>query len=845
MGNMPHGKTAAVVLAALVPALAARAAEAPARPGTRVRVVAGPRYKANAVHRFLLGSDYRRTWTTPVEVEVLDLGSYAGGLKPGKRGGGKQTISLGFKAPDGRDFRFRSVDKDPSATLPEELRDTAAEWIVRDQIRASHPAGPLVVDGLAEAAGVLHVNHTMYVLPDDPALGEFRQYKGLLGILEENPDPDAPLPPGFEGARKIIETKDLVKVLDADPRQRIDERALLKARLFDMLIGDWDRHEQQWEWVDKGGGAPWIPFPTDRDMAFADYDGLVLSMARGSNPSLVVYEDKYPRILGLAWNSREVDRRFLSELEREDFRQAAAELQRAITDDVITRSVQRLPREYFALDGARLIRNLKSRRDLLPAAADKFYEILAKEVEIYLTDAADNVQVDRAERGDSIEVRVSANGGEPYYRRRFLEKDTKEVRIFAQGGDDRLESHGTGAPGITVRFVGGPGDDTVDDSQGGRTHFYDHEGKNHTVDGRGTTDSDKPYVHLRDRRDYLLVDWGSRTQLMPYISAGDDIGVLLGAQFAWIDYGFRKHPWASRQMIRAGYAFGAQGYRAEYAGEWAHTNSRKREGMFARASNVEIVRFYGFGNETTADQDDAFYKSDVTQYLLQPAFRFGLDKVELWVGPRVQYQKSDTGDSSFLGVSEPYGAGTFGQGGVSMRFDADGRKARGVRVNGARLLVESNYYPKMWDVEEQFGEVHGDLSGHFSFFHLRAGGKKVWGRYPFHEAAFLGGPDTLRALRRQRYAGDAMAFGNAELRLPIAEFSLLLPVRFGVLGLADVGRVWLAGESSDRWHDGYGGGLWFMFLKPENTLSITAATSPGATGQDEGWRIYFHAGFAF
>ena len=842
---MMYRTTVALALAALVPAVSSAAEEQARRPGTQVTVVAGPRYKAGAVHRFFLGSDYRPTWTTPVAVEVLDLGSYAGGLKPGKRGGGKQTISLGFEAADGREFRFRSVDKDPSATLPEDLRDTAAEWVVQDQIRASHPAGPLMVDDLAEAAGVLHVKHSLFVLPDDPALGEFAEHKGLLGILEENPDPDAPLPPGFEGAKKIIETEELVKLLDADPRQRIDDRALLKARLFDILIGDWDRHQAQWEWVSKGEGTPWLPFPTDRDMTFADYDGLVLSIARGQNPVLVLYEKDYPRILGLAWNSRELDRRFLSRFERAAFGEVAAELQREITDEAIARAVNRLPKEYLALDGEYLTEALKGRRQRLPAAADKFYELLAREVEIHLTDVSEVVEVDRSERGDSVEVRVSAGGGEPYFRRRFLDRETGEVRIYARGGDDRLASQGTGAGGIQVRFIGGTGNDTVDDSRGGRTHFFDHEGQNRLVEGPGTKDSNKPYEHPKDRRNYLLVDWGSRKQFMPYVAAGDDIGVLLGGQMEWIDYGFRKHPWASRHRLRAAWSFGAQGYRAEYGGQWQHTNSRKREGLFARASNVEIVRFYGFGNETTADQPDDFYDSEVTQVLLQPAFRFGLEKVELWVGPRAQYQKTRGETDTFLGVSSPYGVGEFGQGGLTVRFDADGRKRTRAATTGTHLSLEGNYYPKMWDVEEQFGEAHGDVSAHLRFLHLRVGAKKVWGRYPFHEAAFLGGPDTLRALRRQRYAGDAMVFGNAELRLPLGQFQVLLPIRFGVLGLADAGRVWLEGESSDRWHKGFGGGLWFMFLKQENSIAISAAMDPDATGGDEGWRVYFHAGFAF
>lgn len=196
-------------------------------------------------------------------------------------------------------------------------------------------------------------------------------------------------------------------------------------------------------------------------------------------------------------------------------------------------------------------------------------------------------------------------------------------------------------------------------------------------------------------------------------------------------------------------------------------------------------------------------------------------------------------------MTRPYGVGDFGQVGANVRLSADGRNREAVATTGAFFGVEGNYYPKAWDVDEAFGEAHGAASAHLWVLHLRAGGKKVWGRYPFHEAAFLGGPGTVRSLRRERYAGDAAVYGNAELRLPLFRFILLLPVRVGVLGLADVGRVYLEGESSDKWHEGYGGGLWFTVLKPQNSISITAARDPDARGADRAWRIYFNAGFAF
>src|SRR5262249_18383573 len=164
---------------------------------------------------------------------------------------------------------------------------------------------------------------------------------------------------------------------------------------------------------------------------------------------------------------------------------------------------------------------------------------------------------------------------------------------------------------------------------------------------------------------------------------------------------------------------------------------------------------------------------------------------------------------------------------------------------GGRASVEANYYPAAWTVESGFGEVHGEASTFFTapgFFRptlaLRVGGRQVWGTYPVQEAAFIGG-ENVRGLNFHRYAGDAAVFGNAELRLRLAGLHLLVPEDFGVFGLADTGRVFLAGEDSRRWHTGVGGGIWLSILRRENTLSVTAAHSEGQT------TVSWGAGFGF
>src|SRR5689334_611236 len=226
-------------------------------------VAAGPEYRASALHRFLHGTEYRSLWYTPVTVEVLDLDRFAGGLRPISKGGGFQTKSLLLAAPDGREFFFRSVDKDPSATLPPELRGTVAGSVLRDQTSSAFPTAPSVVSRLLEAIGILQSESRLFVLPRS-GLGEFdAEFGGLMGFLEERVGGPKKAAAHWGGATEIISSDTLFARVQRGPQDQVDARALLTARLFDVLIGDWDRHAGQWFWARFGETMPrrWVPIP--------------------------------------------------------------------------------------------------------------------------------------------------------------------------------------------------------------------------------------------------------------------------------------------------------------------------------------------------------------------------------------------------------------------------------------------------------------------------------------------------------------------------------------------------------------------------------------------------------
>jgi hypothetical protein len=401
-----------------------------------------------------------------------------------------------------------------------------------------------------------------------------------------------------------------------------------------------------------------------------------------------------------------------------------------------------------------------------------------------------------------------------------------------------------------LRVVGGAGDDDLtDSSRAGKTRLYDDRGNNRIRPGPGTSvdrsnyDPPPPDTATLGRPR----DWGARWLPSMWVSYAPDIGLLAGAGVTRTGYGFRRVPYNSRVSLRAGYATAARTYRAELTGEFRGLMPPAVVVLQARASGIDVVRFYGFGNETVDTGSVDFYKVKQQQYLLAPTLQFAVSPAAtLAIGPVFKSAQTQREPGTFIDSSRPYGSASFGQVGATAEFRLDTRDRPQAASRGLSLRLGGAVYPEALDVRSAFGEGHVEVASYVTAriplaptLAVRIAGKKVWGAYPLHEAAYVGGQSTVRGFPEHRFAGDAAVSGNVELRLAVARFYLLLPGEIGVFGLGDAGRVYLAGETSARWHAAAGGGLWFTFLNRANTVSVAAADG------GEGMRVYVRAGFAY
>ncbi|MCM2255677.1 MAG: BamA/TamA family outer membrane protein [Vicinamibacteria bacterium] len=842
-------RTLALLSSALIAlAPAARADE----PASR-EVVASTEYQAGSFRRYFLGDDYRVLWATPVRVEVLDLGREAGGLTPVRRVGGQQTKGLALKGADGLSYTFRGLEKDPSTLLGgefEDLRGTPVEDLLRDQMGAQHPGSELVAGALGRAAGLLVPQWRLVVLPDSPVLGEFRaDFAGAVGTFAVYPTT------GFGGSLEVIDHFEMAKRLQAGDG-RPDPRAWLRARLLDLTMGDWDRHRKQWRWARLEGREHFQPIPEDRDQAFSRYEGALLDMARRTDPRPQAYGPDFPSPLGITFNSRDQDRRLLAGFTREQFEAEAHDLAAALTDEVVTAAVAQLPEEWQAVDGARLEAALRARRDGLAQAAREYHAFLAKRVDVYLTDRAERA-VARFAADGSLTVEAGAEGAAtPFVSRRFDPRETEEVRVYLLAGDDAFVVEGRGP--IHLRVIGGLGHDRLDDAAGGGTRFYD-DGAATVVAGPGTRHITRPYTVPPGPKAAPWIpprDWGRRTTSAPWLSYGGDLGVFLGYGFDTRTFDFRKDPWGTHHVARAGWSFGSDAPRVEYRAE------RRKEGtdtlfrLDARVSGVDKVRSYGYGNETEqAIEDDDVYKTSSDELMLSPTISFATGARSAFsVGPVFEYSDTTLDEAALAGALPPYGAGSFAAAGVHAGWRFDGRDRVTYPTRGAVLALRGAAYPAILDVETAYGFAEGEASGYATAgpftFAGRVGGRQTFGDYPLTAAAYLGGTGlevlggdsprtTVRGYHSRRYAGDASLFANAEVRVPVVRFTLLLPMQWGVFGFVDTGRVWYEDEDSKKWHTGQGVGLFVSLLRHFATFSVSMGW-----GEEE-TKISVNSGFAF
>lgn len=801
--------------------------------------------EVSGFHKIIAGKNYRKEWAMPVHLKVFRIDKEMGGYKIKELGGGRQTKSLKMEDKNGRKWVLRTVDKDPAGAVPPAFKGTIAQSIVQDMISAQSPYGPLAIPVLAKAVKVIHNNPVYYFVPDDPALGKYRQvFANKVCLLE----PDNPV-------AAETDTKSTQKVINkiiTDSKDHVDQPQMLRSRLLDMVIGDWDRHFGQWDFgtTDTGVGKLYFPIPKDRDQAFFNSNGLLAkAVSLSAMPYLQGFKRHYPNLIWFNWEERDFDRIFMNSLDQQQWEKIIKQFQQGMNDTVIAHAVKKFPPEIYAMNAAEISRKLKGRRDLLYKDGMKYYRFLSKEVNVVSSNKDEFFRVSDAPGGIEVKVfkRKDQNDSSTLmYDRKFDPKVTKFINLYGLNGDDIFYVDSNVNSKIKLRIIGGQGNDTFNIKGNIGNKVYDYlPDKNFIENGRRTKNemSSSPYVNRYDITSYKY-----NSYRIPMLNLGYNVedNLLLGLGFSLKTFAFRKDPYATYQKLSSLFSFSTKAYQLKYEGEFNQLLHNNDLVVHAQFYNPVLYNFFGFGNTSVKDKNKPIqfyhvrYKFVNADVLWRK--RYFNNLLQLYMGPSYYHYWNKYPDNENKILQHPSMIG------LDSASIYNGKSYVGGKFEIVINNLNSELLPTrgvIWNTQlsSMFGtndnshsitKITSDLAVYASLRDpaklvavLRFGAGHIFNNnFEYFQALTLGADNYLRGYRKNRFSGQSVMYQTTELRVKLFESkSYVVPGAVGLIGFNEVGRVWVNGENSHKWHNDYGGGFYYS---PYNfaLISATIAHSP-------------------
>ena len=810
-------------------------------------IQAGPEYKKSPTHQSLWGKHYRKEWATPVRVKMVTLDTLAGGLTPYEIGGSRQTKSVKLRDKNNREYVLRSIDKTFSGALPKVVKGSFIENIADDQVSIAHPYSAFTIAPMAQAAGVYHTNPQLYYVPKQMALGKFNDEIGdNLYLFEQRPDENWETASNFGNPKDIKSTDKLIEKLLKDNDGKVDQVAFVKARLFDMVIGDWGRHEDQWRWGEfkDGKNTTYKPIPRDRDQAYTKFDGRLLKAVKGlAAAHLETFNSDIKNVNKFNYPARNLDRHFLNELSLAQWKTAATELQQSLTDEVIDNAMKQLPTEVYSISGPAIAAKLKSRRNHLAEWAEIYYKLLARNVDITGSDDREYFEVIRM-NDDSTEINIykitdaGKKKDKPFYSRIFHKKETFDIRLFGIDGNDEYHVTGNVKHGISVRLIGGNDKDKfVDESNvsgfSHKTEIYDNAGNDiQKTKETSVHISSDPAIHEYKYATYKFDKKG----FVPIVLYNNEDRIYAGLSYVVTKNKWRREPYGFKQYFDVKYSISQTALSATYKSTFTKLVGKWDGVFYANYDFERWTNFFGLGNDTklvVTDRNFNRMRSSTYQANAGVERRFhGKQKIFIngfYQGVNI-IEDTDRYVAKSVYHALPYNYSNKGFAGLNAGYVYQSLNDSVLPTKGIGVMFTANYTHSFFNSKKDFGRFGAETNIYVPFtknlgIAIRGGAYTLAGKPEFYQYNKIGSSESLRGYRRERFWGNSSAFNQNELRWISNVHSYIYNGKIGFFALYDIGRVWLKNEHSGTLHNAYGGGI---IISPYNlvSLAVSYAVSP-------------------
>lgn len=782
---------------------------------------------------FLWGKRYRQYFGTEIIAPTVNLDTLYGGLQPMRRGGGHQSKSLRLKDNKGRQYVMRALRKNAVQYLQAvvfkdqyiegQFEKTYTESLLMDVFTGSHPYAPFTIEELAKAGGIYHTRPRLFYVPKQPVLGEYNEnYGNELYMIEERTDSNHGDKENFGFSDELISTDDMRKQIAKDEKYVVDEKAYIRARLFDMLVGDWDRHQDQWRWAEfkKKKKIEYRPVPRDRDQAFSRFsDGVLLNYLTKAIPDLRgmrSYDEDLKKPKWFSYSAYPLDMLLISDVKKKNWDKEVAFLQEHITDDIIDKAFLRMPKEVQDETVEDIKRKLKGRRDNLQKIADRYYEYFYKFQVLKGTNKDDWFEIERKDEKTKITIYRIKNGdkGKKILEKNFSNSITKEIWLYGLDDEDTFEVVGNpGKKPIKIIIIGGLNNDYYDISNGKRITVYDQKSKKNTF-----STTTKVKTKFTDEYDLNTFDYtklkGSTSMVLPDAGYNPDDGVKLGLQFKSVSQGFERNPFTSKHSIEGNYFFATQGYELNYEGEFANVIGNWNLGIDAVFNSPNFARnFFGFGNNSqnpeafTEDEDRDFNRVRIGKTILGSSIKWR-GKLGALIQLSAKYQNFNVErtpgrflETQFNENNRVFSSQHFFNTSLGYHFKHEDNK--GFPTLGFEFSSEFGYTSNLKEKRDfsynitTIGFTHKLISSGKIVFATKAMGHFLFNdEFEFYQAANIGANNGLRSFRNERFNGKNGFYHSSDLRFNLSQFrTQIVPLTFGIYTGFDYGMVWGSPES--------------------------------------------------
>jgi hypothetical protein len=795
----------------------------------------------SSMYKSLWGEHYRKDYITKIKLRAALLDTLYGGLTPIRKGGGHQTNSIRLETNDGREFVMRSAKKSAlrfiqyfifkTHYLEPEIEDNYFIQLLQDYWTTANPYASLTIGDLADAIALYHPNPEVYYIPKQKNLGIYNEdYGDKVYFIEERLTDGHENVKSLGGTNKIEGTTELFERLRRKDKIAINESLYIRTRLFDNIIGDWDRHADQSKWAvtkQENGIDFYEPIPRDRDQVFSNFDGFMLGAITTLSPPLRFmqrYEANYKNTRWFNDAGDDVDFAVLKDHTQKDWLREAKFIKKNLTEDVIDKAFQKFPKEVDQKKIAQIKKAMLGRIDAVEKNAVSFYEYLQSHVIITGTDKDDWFVITRKPNGITNVTAYRIIKGKKdtkFWDRDYDKSITKEIWIHGLDDKDIFEADGEGNNNIKIKIIGGQNNDTYRIKNNNNLRVFDQKSKpnNFETKTHKTLSDDydlNTYYFKKNRRDV--------SNFVPLFVFNSDDGLGVGVKYNYKKNSLRRNPFTQNHSLSVLYYDSTTGIDIKYSGEFANIFNKVNLGIDAGYNSPNYTNnFFGFGNETVNLEDEFsidFYRTRIQKLSFSPSLIFrGYQgstvklgaiyeniEVEKTTGRFIETANVDQRifeGLNYLGAEASYEYKNFDneskpKNGIDFKLTAGYKENLDTNNGFAYLIPELRLTSK---IDKRGILIYATkFKAHLNFKN----------DFEFFQAATIGNGDGLRGFRDQRFTGKRAFYQDSDLRLRLGRIrNPIIPISYGVYGGFDYGRVWLSNSNSDKWHTSVGTGLFF------------------------------------